>query len=196
MATRFGKVVNELLDDRPEFAPVVEAEVRTERGRPAKDRIYPIRPSGEMVPFQEDLYGEDIAIESTKEAVTTRRPLPGHARRQAAQDATRMERGNRIVSTKAGIRLRFSELGETEAPYVWALDDPEELALEINIDHPLYPSDERPGSTAHRLHCAWVVSLALAERRQPALGAHLADFTETVAADLFRGWGGRRWIAR
>jgi hypothetical protein len=107
-----------------------------------------------------------------------------------------MELGNRAASTKAGIRLRFSELGEGEAPYVWTLDDPDELALDINLDHPLYPIEERPGSSSHRLHCAWVVSLALAERRQPALGAHLADFTETVAADLFQGWGGRRWTER
>lgn len=195
VATRFGKVLNELLDDRPEFAPVVEMELKTERGRPAKDRIYPVRPAGETVPFQEDLYGDDVAIESIKEIQTARRVAPGHVRRRASEPE-RMELGERVVNTRAGIRLRFSELGEIEAPYRWALEDPDDLALDINLDHPLYPAEERPGSAPHRLHCAWVVSLALAERRQPAIAQQLADFTETVAADLFQAWAGQRWTER
>jgi hypothetical protein len=195
VASRFGKVLNQLLDDRPELAPVVESKAITERGRPAKDRIYPIRPTGKKLPFSPDSYGRDLAIEVSTEELRTSVVKTGNSVRRGgspAEEVSEMQEGNRTLNTRAGIQLRFSALGAVEAPYVWATEDAENLALDVNTEHPLYPASERPGSVAHRLHCAWVVSVALADRRQPNVGQQMADFTETVAANLFAEWGGRK----
>lgn len=44
----------------------------------------------------------------------------------------------------------------------------------------------------HRLHCAWLVSLALAERAHPISGNAVADFLEALSYELYNGWGRRR----
>ena len=198
LASRYAESINQILNDKPELAPVIDVEAERSRGRPAKDRIYPIRPSGERVPFETHPYGSEIAIANEDEHARVRRARAGSLLRSAPADALddetgigQLERGDRVVNTTAGVRLRFVPLGVLEAPYVWALDNPRELTLDINTEHKLYGQVGRPGSALHRLHCAWLVSLALAERNMPSAG-RLADYLETLSYELILAWSSPR----
>lgn len=193
LASRYGKALNEILSAKPEFAPVLPAPAKTSRGQPAKDRIYPVRPSGKTEPFEERDAGTDLAIVEKDENSKVKRPTSGAALRTQAKGSKRLAVGEIIINTKAGVRLRFVPLGPLDEPYRWDLDDAEDLSLAINTEHALYRSlDVRPGSVAHRLLCAWLVSLALAERSHPATGTSIAADLETISYELFNAWGPRR----
>lgn len=103
-----------------------------------------------------------------------------------------VERLDVASSTPAGIRLRFAALGGLEGPYAWHLSDPEETSLDINTDHHLYRAAGKPGQPMHRMLCAWLVSMAIAEQRRPRLGSAYADEVETLCYELFERWGERR----
>jgi hypothetical protein len=64
IATRCGEVVNQVLSDHPEIAPVLEQKAERSRGRPAQDRLYPARPTGEQAPFETAVPRSDLAIET------------------------------------------------------------------------------------------------------------------------------------
>lgn len=193
ISSRYGEGINLVLQDKPELAPVVKSEPVTSRGRPAKDRIYPIRPSGEKRPFVVSKYGEDVAISQDKVADKSVRAVTGSTARRShdATDVVEADVGTTVVNTTAGIRLRFVRLGPIEGPYRWNLDSPDALALDINTDHKLYAASGRPGSAPHRLHCAWIVALALAEHSMPTAGARLADQLEVLSYELYEAWGRR-----
>jgi hypothetical protein len=192
LASRYGEVINQILTDKPEFAPVVKEEPRTQRGRPAKDRIYPVRPAHRGEPFEEDVYGDDLALVEHEESSRATVAVPGSVHRVRSAKAPERELGEVTVNTKAGVQLRFAALGGLEAPYRWNLDGPGDLTLDINTDHKLYKESDRQGGAMHRLHCAWPVSLALAERAHPISGQGVADFLEALSYELYSGWGRRR----
>jgi hypothetical protein len=190
LASRYGTALNRLLQDRPEFAPVLEQKAGAQRGRPAHDRIYPIRALGESKPFELDHYGRDVAIMEGNGG-PSRRAATGSIRRSEATDSPAREIGEVKVNTKAGIRLQFRGLGGFEATHRWNLDDPENLTLDINTENKLYEqlmSAQQPGSPVHRLHCSWIVALALAERSSPSAGPPLAELVESVSTDLYGQW--------
>jgi hypothetical protein len=192
LASRYGEVINQILSDKPEFAPVLQQAPRTQRGRPAKDRIYPVRPAHRSAPFEADVYGDDLALVERVEKSNATVAIPGAVRRVTADKAPDLELGEVTINTTAGVQLRFAALGPLEAPYRWNLDDPGELTLDLNTDHKLYKEADRQGASMHRLHCAWLVSLALAERVHPTSGHAVADFLEALSYELYSGWGRRR----
>jgi hypothetical protein len=190
LASRYGGALNRLLQDHPEFAPVVEQRAETRRGRPAHDRIYPVRPADGAKPFELDPYGSDIAIVE-EQRNGSRRTATGSVRRIEAPESPPRTVGEIKINTTAGIKLQFRELGGLEAPYRWSLEDPENLALDVNTDHKLYKELmelDRPGGPIHRLHCAWIIALALAERANPTAGQQLADVVESMSFELYEQW--------
>lgn len=191
LASRYGEAINKILSDKPEFAPVIQQEPRTQRGRPAKDRIYPVRPAGRSEPFEEDVYGDALALVWREESGRATIAVPGSVRRVKSAKAPERELGGVTVNTKAGVQLRFAALGPLEAPYRWNLDDPGELTLDLNTDHKLFKEADRQGGAMRRLHCAWLVSLALAERAHPISGQGVADFLEALSYELYSEWGRR-----
>lgn len=191
-ASRYGEVVSQLLRDHPEFAPVVDQPARTARGRPAKDRIYPVRPSGDLMPFERDAYGKEVAIAPERHTMKSRRAVSGSFLRARTKNAEELEAGEITVNTPAGVRLRFVSLGAMEAPYRWSLEGSDELTLDVNTEHKLYPELGRPGTSPHRLYCAWLIALALAERANPSAGQWLSDYIETLSYELFTRWGPSR----
>lgn len=194
LASRYGGALKQILDDHPELAPVLEQKAETRRGRPAHDRIYPIRPTGDAEPFELDPYGSDIAIVDESVNGKVRHARTGSLRRIEEEKSPTRQIGEIKINTKAGIKLQFRALGAFEGPYRWTLDDPEDLALDINIDHKLYKALmelDRPGSPIHRLHCAWIIAVALAERSSPNAGQQLADLVESMSFELYQQWSPR-----
>ncbi len=201
LASRYGDVLYKVLTDHPELAPVIGEPAKTSRGRPAQDRIYPVRRTGHVHAFERNPYGSELAVEEVPESGTAQSVVTGSRlrtdRAADSQDgAESLEAGEMIVNTTAGIRLQFLSLGPREAPYRWSLEKPDELTLDINTDHKLYGETDRPGGPLHRLHCSWLVALALAERAHPSSGLAIADFVEMFSWELFEGWTGRRRSSR
>jgi hypothetical protein len=199
VASRYGETLKRTLDDHPDLAPVLREPARTSRGRPALDRIYPARPTGERQAFVADPYGTDFAIRSSVESDAVSKVVAGSALRSGGDGAERdddvetLETAEVVRNTPAGIRLRFVPLGGFEAPYRWALGDSPELSLDINTDHKLYvQSIDRPGGAQHRLYCSLMISLALGELAHPSTGPAVAAYVETLAYELFDGTAGRR----
>jgi hypothetical protein len=187
-ASRLGEGLNRVLRDKPELGPVIPVAKVTKRGRPANDRIYPVRPTGRVVPFERSPYGADVAIEADRERGKVLRAVAG-ATLRARNGHEELELGDVTVNTAAGIRLRVVPLGLFEGPYRWNLEDPERLTLDINAEHRLYLAAGRPGSLGHRFHLAWVVSVAIAEQMSPGSGRRLADYLETMSSELIDAWG-------
>lgn len=197
LAVRLGEAIHRILEDKPEFAPIVNAPAERGRGRPALDRIYPARSTGDRVPFVPSPYGQSLAIREDDEQFEIRRLDTGNILRAGARnEADRItdnievvEKADITVNTKAGVRLAFSPLGTLEAPYRWELDDPNDLTLHINVEHPMYKATGRPGGAPHRLHCAWLVSMAFAEMIMPRATNQVGDFVESLCYELYREWG-------
>lgn len=189
VATRYGEGVKNVLEAHPELTPVLDSPARAARGRPAKDRIYPARPTGERRPFAASLEGEDVAIMELEEPALRRALTTGSALRSSARDSVEAELAEITVNTAAGVRLRFVPLGKLEAPYRWNTNTSDQLSLDINTDHKLYQEAGRPVSSTHRLHCAWLIAMALAERTMTSVGAHFADLVENLSFELFAEWG-------
>lgn len=191
VASRFGEVINELLEDKPELAPVLRGQAERGRGRPAKDRIYPVRVTETNRPFEPGPFGDDLAVVSEKTTSATTRAIAGQARASKSEEIEELPIGERTINTRAGVKLRFAALGGLEAPYRWNLeyeDDDSELTLDVNTDHKLYARTGKAGSPMHRLHCAWIVAMALAERNSPTIGQQFADTVELLSYELFRDW--------
>lgn len=190
LATSFGEALNRLLNDRPELTPVVSEEAPSSRGRPRKDRVYPVRPDpeGRTVPFEEEEFGESLAVREDDGGGTTLRAAAGSVLRRSSGEAAPARLGEIVQNPAAGIRVDFAPLGRLEAPYRWDLDqDPPTLAL--NTDHKLFRSLGDPTAEPGRLHAAWLVALAFAELANPARGQLLADYLETVSYELFSRLG-------
>jgi hypothetical protein len=190
LAARYGKTVNQVVEDKPELAPVIEQPAERSRGRPGKDRLYPARPVGKASPFDVSVEGADLAIEEKTDQVS-RGVVTGSKLRPEARKAPALELADIVVNTTAGVQLQFAALGPFEAPYRWELDDPAELMLSINTDHKMYLDalgQGRVGNPTHRMYCAWVVALAMAERRLPTSGRALSDYLEALSYELFSGW--------
>ena len=117
--------------------------------------------------------------------------VPGSVRRAKSAKAPERELGTVTINTKAGVQLRFAALGALEAPYLWNLGDPAELTLDLNTDHKLFKEADRQGGAMRRLHCAWLVSLALAKRAHPLSGEGIADFLEALSYELYSECGRR-----
>jgi hypothetical protein len=186
LATSFGEALNRLLRDRPELTPVVSDPAPVSRGRPRKDRIYPIRHNegAEAVPFDAGEYGDRLAVKEEPGSAMTVRATTGSVLRRATEGTELASLGEVVQNPAAGLRLRFAALGRLEAPYRWDLtDDPPSLAL--NTDHKLYRSLGSPAEAPGRLHAAWLVALAFAELANPSSGQMLADYLETVSYELF-----------
>ena len=193
LASRYAQALSALLADNPELAPIVEQPAVTTPGRPAKDRIYPVRPLDDVQPFAVDAYGDDVAVERREETQSVRRAINGTIKRNAPRgQLPSMPLGEVKVNTSAGVRLRFANLGPLEGPYRWNLDDPGDLTLDVNVEHKLYQETERPGGSLHRMYCAWVVGLALTERAFPAGATLLSDTLETLTYELFSRWSPKR----
>jgi hypothetical protein len=192
LASRYGEVLNQIMQDKPELAPVLRSEPKLSPGRPAKDRIYPVRPTGQRGPFQPDIYGADLALAEDETLQRVARAIQGNAKRLAQGQAADAELAVQVTNTTAGVRLRFSALGTLEGPYRWTLDQVDELTLDINVDHPLYRQAAAMRGAIHRLHCAWLVSLALAEASNPIGGRRLVDYLEDMTFELFSRWAQRR----
>lgn len=194
LASRYGKGLNEVLEEKPEFAPVVDAAPKTSRGQPAKDRIYPVRPTGDVEYFEEHDAGTDLAVVEEEELSRIKRATTGSALRKKSRTSHRRPLATVLRNTRAGVKLRFAALG-LEGPYKWDIEDPEDLALAINTDHALYrllSQDFRPGSVPHRLLCSWLVALALSERSHPVTGPGMAADLETVSYELYSKWMPRK----
>lgn len=195
LASRYGEVLNAVLEEKPELSLIVNTAVVPSPGRPAKDRMYPARPTGVTKPFVADVAGTEFAMIKGTELATVEQPAKGRFTEDSDPD---FEFSDELAEleikaiTPAGIRLRFASLGHFEAPYRWNLADPTELSLDINVDHALYREVEGMGSAMHRLLCAWIISTALAERRRPKLGANFAEDIETVCYELFTRLSRRR----
>lgn len=191
VASRYGEVINEILEGKPELAPVLTGEAEKGRGRPAKDRIYPVRFRDNNKPFEPGPYGEDLAVTSEKVTSATTRAIPGQVRASKNEEIEELPIGERTINTRAGVKLRFAALGGLEAPYRWNLDysdDDSELTLDINTDHKLYAQTGRAGNPMHRLHCAWIVAMALAEKNSSTIGQQFAETIESLSYELFRDW--------
>jgi hypothetical protein len=192
LAASFGEALNRLLHDRPELTPVVSGEAPSSRGRPRKDRVYPVRPDsqGRTVPFEDEEFGESLAVREDEGGGKTLRAASGSVLRRASSEAAIATLGEIVQNPAAGIRVDFAPLGRLEAPYRWNLDeDPPTLGL--NIDHKLFRSLGDPATDAGRLHAAWLVALAFAELANPSRGQLLADYLETVSYELFFRLKGR-----
>lgn len=195
LASRYGEILNAVLEEKPELSLVVTTAVVPSPGRPAKDRIYPARPTGVAKPFLVDVAGTEFAVIKSTELGTVEQPARGRFTEGSdpeSEFAEEMQELEIKAITPAGIRLRFVGLGHFEAPYRWNLADPSELSLDINTDHALYREVEGLGAAMHRLLCAWIISTALAERRRPKMGASFAEDIETVCYELFTRWSRRR----
>jgi hypothetical protein len=196
LATRYGEVLNAVLEEKPELSFIVTTTVVPSPGRPAKDRIYPARPTGFTKPFLPAVTGKDLALIKSTELATVEQPAKGQFVEDSNPDSEFAEEMQELeikAITPAGIRLRFIGLGGLEAPYRWNLAEPTELSLDINTDHALYLEVEKGGtSSMHRLLCAWIISTALAERRRPKVGASFAEDVETVCYELFTRLSRRR----
>jgi hypothetical protein len=195
LAVRYGEVLNAILEDKPELSFVVTSAVVPSPGRPAKDRMYPARPTGATKPFLAEVTGPDLALIKSNELATVEQPAKGRFTADSdpeAEFADEMRELEIKAITPAGIRLRFIGLGHFEAPYRWNLVDPVELSLDINTDHALYREVEKSGPAMHRLLSAWIISMALAERRRPKVGASFAEDVETVCYELFTRLSKRR----
>lgn len=195
LATRYGEVLNAVLEEKPELSLIVTTTVVPSPGRPAKDRIYPARPTGLTKPFLADGAGKELAFIKSTELATVEQPAKGQFVEDSDPESEFAEEMRELeikAITPAGIRLRFTGLGHFEAPYRWNLADPTELSLDINTDHALYREVEGSGTATHRLLCAWIISTALAERRRPKVGASFADDIETVCYELFTRLSKRR----
>lgn len=192
VATRYGEGVKNVLEAHPELTPVLETPARSARGRPAKDRIYPARPTGSQRPFISSLEGEDLAITEVDEPIRRRTVTTGSALRTRTKTSSDAEMAEITVNTAAGVRLRFVPLGRLEAPYRWNTSIPDQLSLDVNTDHKLYQEAGRPVSSTHRLHCAWLIAMALAERTMTHAGAHFADLVENLSYELFSEWAAPR----
>ncbi len=190
LATSFGEALNRLLKDRPELAPVIAGEAPSSRGRPRKDRIYPVRPDsqGRMVPFEEEEFGESLALKEDSDGKILR-AASGSILRRANEEAAPARLGEIVQNPAAGIRVDFLPLGRLEAPYRWDLDQ-EPPMLALNIDHKLMRSLSDPMGQAGRLHSAWLIALAFAELANPTRGQLLADYLETVSNELFNRLSG------
>lgn len=190
LATSFGEALNRLLNDRPELTPVVSEEAPSSRGRPRKDRVYPVRPDpqGRTVPFEEEEFGESLAVSEDDGGGTILRAAAGSVLRRSGGEAAPARLGEIVQNPASGIRVGFTPLGRLEAPYRWDLDqDPPTLSL--NTDHKLFRSLGDPTAEPGRLHAAWLVALAFAELANPARGQLLADYLETVSYELFSRLG-------
>jgi hypothetical protein len=66
----------------------------------------------------------------------------------------------------------------TDGPFRWSRDAREGYVLHVNANHPLHRATaERVGSAGHRMYLAFVVALAFAEKRWPALERQqIADY--------------------
>lgn len=195
LATRYGEVLNAVLEEKPELSLIVTTTVVPSPGRPAKDRIYPARPTGSARPFLPEAAGKELALIKSTELATVEQPAKGQFIEESHPDSEFAEEMQELeikAITPAGIRLRFTNLGVFEAPYRWNLAEPTELSLDINTDHALYREVEKGGTSMHRLLCAWIISTALAERRRPKVGPGFAEDIETVCFELFTRLSGRR----
>ena len=194
LATRMGEAIRKVLEDKPEFAPILDTPAERGRGRPAQDRIYPARSTGQRVPFVASPYGQSLAIHEALEHVQTRRVATGNvpragSRHELTDDVELLESADVTVNTKAGVRMALSPLGALEAPYRWELTNPSDLMLHINTEHPMYKATGQPGGAPHRLHCAWLVSMAFAEVSMPQATSLVSDFVESLSYELYREWG-------
>lgn len=187
-ASRYAEGLYEVLQDKPELAPIVTTVASRTRGRPAKDRIYPARSTGTRKPFLADEGGERRARLTSKEVATVESVVAGEVTDAEDEFAEILEELEIASSTTAGISLTFSSLGGLEGPYRWNLGDPSELSLDINTDHALYRAAGRPGLPLHRMLCAWLVSMAIAEQRRPRVGAAFADEVDSLCHELFSKW--------
>jgi hypothetical protein len=186
LAARFGEALNRLLDDRPELTPVLSSRAPSSRGRPRKDRVYPVRPdpSGKTVPFEEEEFGESLAVREDSGTGKILRASAGSVLRRASGEATPSTLGEIVQNPAAGIRVDFASLGRLEAPYRWDLDQ-EPPTLALNVDHKLFRALGDPTADPGRLHAAWLIALAFAELANPSRGQLLSDYLETVSYEIF-----------
>jgi hypothetical protein len=188
LAARYGEGVKNVLEAHPELTPVLDTPAKATRGRPANDRIYPVRPASASRPFAASLEGQDAAIIESTETVVRRAVTTGSALRRPTENSVDAVIGEIKINTTAGIRLRFVPLGKLEAPYVWNTALADQLSVDVNTDHKLYQEAGRPGSASHRLHCAWLIAMALTERTLTTAGAQFADLVESLSYELFAEW--------
>jgi hypothetical protein len=188
VATRYGEGVKKVLEAHPEITPVVETPAKATRGRPANDRIYPARPAGVRRQFVAGLEGTDLALTTGTDIVERREVTTGSALRGPTDESSEEELADIKVNTSAGVRIRFVPLGSIEAPYRWNLGATDQLSLDINTDHKLYQEAGRPTTASHRLHCAWMIAMALTERTMNGAGERFADLVESLSYELFAEW--------
>jgi hypothetical protein len=93
----------------------------------------------------------------------------------------------RVVQSISNIALRLEITGDrpSDAPFRWAVDPREGQILHINANYPLHlAAATRIGSEGHRLYLAFVIALALAEKRWPAIERQrVADYVLDLMAE-------------
>lgn len=186
-----GGRIQSLFETEPTRTPFLGPAPDPRPGRPSETRI---RPLYEFKVVDARLGSEDEEGEATDfelkthkgPPVTTLEPVPKRGRRRASfrPETTAGEAvggvPRRTIQPISNIPLRMEMTGDrpSDSPFRWSRDPREGHVLHVNANYPLHRAVVgHVGSEGHRLYLAFVVALALAERRWPAIERQrIADY--------------------
>lgn len=194
---RAGRVLNDVggriqgaFEQDPSRTPFLGSAPDPRPGRPSETRIRPLYEFKvvDVGLAKDDEGSPEFELKSRKGPATSfQEPVAKATRKRSTarietSAAAAAGGGNprRVVQPISNIPLRLEMTGDrpTDSPFRWSRDPREGHVLHVNANYPLHQvAASRVNSDGHRLYLAFVVGLALAERRWPAIERqHVADY--------------------
>lgn len=189
-----GAKMQSVFEQDPTRTPFLGVAPDPRPGRPSETRIRPLFEFRvvDIGPKRDEEVLPEFELKARKgPPVTYEEPVPKKGRRHATArvDATAARTATtsrRVVQPISNIALRLELTRErpTDAPFRWARDPREGQILYINGNYPLHiTAASKPNSEGHRLYLAFVIGLALAEKRWPAIERQrIADYVLDLMA--------------
>jgi hypothetical protein len=189
-----GARIQASFDREPEYLPFFGPAPEPKPGRPSETRIKPLYEYRATETGLADENGAEVAPEFTLQrkraeggSVVVPKPRRGRPKRVMRIDGSARGGTRTVIRSISNVplHLEFSLDGADDLAFRWGERPRGGMVLRINANHPLHRvAIQKVGGRAHRMYLAFLVALALAQRRWSVVDRQgIDDYVLELARD-------------